>query len=99
MRADQEISKNPAYARIAALSASFRITSKSSAGRSPHSFVQVPINRNARIFKESIHEVFGAARSGNEFGENRGGNGKISAMKSCFKRRARGRCQFRVLIP
>ncbi len=40
------------------LAAAFRVTSESSAGRSPYRFAQRPINCDSRVCKEPIHKIF-----------------------------------------
>ncbi len=54
---DQEVSEYPPRAQITMLSPPFRVASEGPSGRSPNLFTQFPINRNSRVFEESIHEI------------------------------------------
>jgi hypothetical protein len=55
--ADQEVGKNAPGGGSALFAAPLRVASERPASRSPYRFAQMPINRNARVFKESIHEI------------------------------------------
>jgi len=79
---NQKISENPPRARIAVFSTAFRVAAKGSSGRSPYRFAQMPINRDSRVFKEPIHELFAATGTSYQFGEDRCGHGYISMPKS-----------------
>ena len=78
---DQEVSENPPRAQITMLSPPLRVASEGPSGRSPNLLTQFPIDRNSRVFEESIHEIFSSSRASYQFGENRGGHGKISVTK------------------
>ncbi len=82
---NQEVRENASRARIAMLSAPFRVAPECSAGRSPHRFTQMPIDRNSRVFKEPIHEIFSATGTSDQFGKDRGGHSYISLSKGRFQ--------------
>jgi len=96
---DQEVGENAARARIAMLAAAFRVTSESSAGRSPDRFVKFPIDHDSGVCKERADEIFGAPWGGDQFGKDGGGHGEISALESGFKRGASGRSHRWALVP
>ncbi len=97
--ADQKVSENAARAEVAMLSTPVRIAPEGVAGRSPHIFAELPINRNSRVVKKCANEIFGASGSGDQFGENRGGHDEISALEGGFERGTSGSCRLRVLVP
>ena len=77
---DQEVRENAARTRIPMLAAAFRVTSESSAGRSPYRFAQRPINRDSQVFKEAIHKIFTSTRTSCQCGKDGGGHGYIAAL-------------------
>ena len=85
---DQEVSKNPASAKVAVLSTSFRVTSEGVTGRSPNPFTKFPINCDSGVGEERADESFGAPWGGDQFSEHGGCHNEISSTVSGFERGA-----------
>jgi hypothetical protein len=81
MSSDQEVSKNPSRVQLAMFSTAFRIASERSAGRPPHRFGQMPVDRDSGVFKEPMHEIFSSAGTRYQFGKDRGSHDYISLPK------------------
>jgi hypothetical protein len=64
------------------LSAPFRVAPECPAGGPPYRFTQMPIDRDSRVFKEPIHEIFSTTGTSDQFGKDRGGHSYISLSKS-----------------
>jgi hypothetical protein len=45
----------------------------------------MPINRDSRVFKEPIHEIFSTTGTSDQFGKDRGGHSYISVPKGRFQ--------------
>ena len=66
---DQEVSKNPASAKIALLSTSFRVTPEGVTGRSPNPFTQFPIDCDSGVGEERADEDDGGEHGEGEDAE------------------------------
>jgi hypothetical protein len=62
-------------------------------------FAKIPIDRDSSVFKEPIYKTFSSPWGGDEFGEHRRTDCKISALEGGFKGGSSGRSCTEIGVP